>query len=87
VYIIFEEFNGPEPIIPLYYSYRDDVFQDMGQVLSLCVALITCASDPKPPLLIPKCHFRASNRGLSKLINTVIHAVRERERERERERD
>jgi len=57
------------------------------------VGLISYASHPKPPLLIPKHHFRTSNESLSldsriiPLIQLLMQLEREREREIERERE
>ncbi len=52
----------------LYYGYHtsrhrsDDIFQGIRPVFLLKIAIvrriISSASHPTPPLLIPKCHFK-----------------------------
>jgi len=59
------------PLIWLHHTSKHSsniAFQKNYQVLDLmllCVGLISYASNPKPPLLIPKRNFRAINGDLS----------------------
>ncbi len=60
------------------YICQDFVLQTL-----LCVELISFPSHPKPPVLIPKRHFRAI-RWLKPLICRLMQLLGERDREKER---
>ncbi len=75
VYIIFRIIQRPEVNYSAYTTVNTPqnivqmISEDVCQVFViktlLYVGLISYASNPMPPLLIPKRHFRVSNGGLS----------------------